>query len=146
MSLQHLLASVPLATWLSLITSVAIPQLSALVTRQRGWWTGVCTALLSIASAFFAAWAASGAAFDWQLALGTAIVNWFLAAKWHSKVLAGTPVETWLHAKLGGDGVYDITSLPPRRPVTGGGAPAVGGAPPAADPQPAQPVPSLTGT
>lgn len=98
MTLRQLELLIPLATWLSLITSVGIPYLSALATKAPSWSTGFITALLSTGSGFFSEWAAHGSGFAWKAAAGTSLLNFTIAAITHHGWLKGTDVEAKLYA------------------------------------------------
>jgi hypothetical protein len=97
-TVASLFAQAPTAAIVGYIAAVAIPYLSALLTKHPGWWTGALTLLLSAADGVLSQWAAHGDGFDWKAAVGAALVSWVIAVISHQKILAGTPVEARLHS------------------------------------------------
>lgn len=97
-SLWSLLALVPWAVVAGWGASVAIPYLSALLTRRPGHLAGVVTVVLSLADGFLATLAQQGDHLDARAALAASFGSWVIASKWHTKVLSGTATETSLHA------------------------------------------------
>lgn len=98
MNVLTLFGHVPMPVVAAWLASNAIPYLSALATRGPRFLTGALTGLLSLAAGFFGTWAAQGDGFDWKAALGAALVSWVVAVIHHTKVLAGTGVESKLYS------------------------------------------------
>lgn len=96
MNAVTLLGHIPVADWLGLICSIAIPYISALLTKHPGHLTGLITAALASVNGVLADLATEGNV-TWKAA-GVALLSWLVATKWHGKVLAGTSVEDDLHA------------------------------------------------
>lgn len=118
MNLVQLFARVPWALVAAWLAANLIPYLSALATRRRGWWTGAVTMALSLLDGLLADVAQAGDHMQWKTVIGTAFGAWAVAALHHSKVLAGTPIETALH-QVG----YQPQHAPPPAPDNPGLAP-----------------------
>lgn len=101
------------ATIISLIVSVVIPLVSALLYRAHWSITiiGVLTLALSFANGFLTQWADAGNTFAWQAALATTAVDFVMAVVAHKGVWKATPLEANLIAF-------------PRPPATAAPAPA----------------------
>lgn len=97
-----LFQGLPTATAVSVLTAPVIPFLSSLATRAPGVATGAVTAGLATGSGLIAE-AAAPTPWSWQAGLGTAVLAWAVAALTHSKVLAGTDLETKLYDVGTGD-------------------------------------------
>lgn len=101
MNWNALFSQLPLAALLGWLASVAIPYLSALVTRKPSHLTGVITAVLALVDGFVVELVHQGNGhYNFALAGGQAFLAWITATSWHSKVLAGTEIEAALHAFL----------------------------------------------
>lgn len=100
MNVIGLLAHVPWPLLAGLLAANVVPYVSALLTKAPGWWTGVCTAVLSFVDGVLSVLANSGTPVNWRAVLGTAFASWIVAAVHHSKILSGTSVETSLHSAL----------------------------------------------
>lgn len=96
MSILTLLGNVPVAVWIGFVLSTVIPAVAALATKGPSFLTGAITLLLSGLTGVLSTLAASGDV-TWRSA-GAAVVSWLIAATAHSKILAGTTIETQLHA------------------------------------------------
>lgn len=88
------------ATIISLIVSVVIPLVSALLYRAHWSITiiGVLTLALSFANGFLTQWADAGNTFAWQAALATTAVDFVMAVVAHKGVWKATPLEANLIA------------------------------------------------
>lgn len=83
------------ATVVSLIVSIVIPLVSALLYRAHWSITiiGVLTLALSFANGFFTQWADSGPGFNWQHAVLLTVADFILAVAAHKGVWRATPLE-----------------------------------------------------
>jgi hypothetical protein len=97
MNLVQQFARLPWPLIAAFLAANLIPYLSALATTKRGWWTGAVTMGLSLVDGVLSVLAQSGVPVNWKTVIGTAFGAWAVAAVHHSKVLAGTPIETALH-------------------------------------------------
>jgi len=89
-----------LATVLSLLTSLVIPGVSALLAGGKvpNNVAGFLTPLLSIASGFCAAWANDVHGYDWRAGLVTGLLNYGIAVASHFGMWRGTGIEARLLA------------------------------------------------
>jgi hypothetical protein len=94
-SYKSLIQTIPWPIVAAWVASTGVPYFSAYLTAHKSGVTGVLTVGLSLVAAVASALALPGNV-NWKEVVGTAVVSWFIAGKWHDKVLAGTPTENWL--------------------------------------------------
>jgi hypothetical protein len=87
-----------LAATIAIVTGIAHPYISALLTRAPSWLTGILTSLQAAAAGFIAELAIAPDNYDWRKALGIAISSWILAFAAQTLHLSGTTVQDKLHA------------------------------------------------
>jgi hypothetical protein len=83
------------ATILSLITSIAIPGVSALLAKHAAM-AGVLSPILATASGFLSEWAAAPGHYDWKAGALTAVISYGVAVAAHYGLWKGTTYESSL--------------------------------------------------
>lgn len=74
------------------------PYVAAFFTAHAGWWTGMVNKVLSLASGFFATYAAQGSHFDVKTALGASGLAYILSGVEQNLGLRATGVANKLHS------------------------------------------------
>lgn len=100
MNLLTLVDALPTSAIVLAAVANLFPYLSALLTRNPGWYTGAITLLLSAAGGLLTQWAQHGAEhFDWKKAAGEAAGAYLIALVHQIGLLRNTATADNLHRK-----------------------------------------------
>lgn len=99
MNFLTLFDALPTSAIILAVVANLFPYLSALVTRNPGWYTGACTLALSAVGGVLAQWAQHGDNFDWGKAVAEAGGAYLIALIHQVGLLRNTSTADKLHRK-----------------------------------------------